>query len=207
MLRFLPYILKSLWRHRLRTGLTVSGAAVALFVYCFVGAVQEGLARLAHDRQAERTLVVAPATLTVQWLGELWRKYHQVFVLLDDARLADVEKDFGPGFNPFDAHRRAVVSLETLVARPKLTEQEVEAFARMANVSEDVLRTIGHTRAWVKNYGILLGLTKNPKTPLALSLTFLHRLNDRDLRGLSIDRNVPEPLRIAARKKIVLAEK
>ena len=90
---------------------------------------------------------------------------------------------------------------------PKLTEQEVEAFARMANVSEDVLRTIGHTRAWVKNYGILLGLTKNPKTPLALSLTFLHRLNDRDLRGLSIDRNVPEPLRIAARKKIVLAEK
>jgi hypothetical protein len=90
---------------------------------------------------------------------------------------------------------------------PKLTEQEVEAFARMANVSEDILRTIGSTRAWVKNYGVLLGLTKNPKTPLAMSLTFVHRLNDRDLRGLSIDRNVPEPLRIAARKKIVLTEK
>jgi hypothetical protein len=90
---------------------------------------------------------------------------------------------------------------------PKMTEQEVEAFARMANVSEDILRTIGSTRAWVKNYSILLGLTKNPKTPLAMSLTFVHRLNDRDLRGLSIDRNVPEPLRIAARKKVVLTEK
>ena len=90
---------------------------------------------------------------------------------------------------------------------PKLTEQEVESFSRMANVSEDILRTIGSTRAWVKNYGVLFALTKNPKTPLALSLTFLHRLNDRDLRGLSIDRNVPEPLRIAARKKIVLTEK
>jgi hypothetical protein len=90
---------------------------------------------------------------------------------------------------------------------PKLTEQEVEAFARMANVSEDILRTIGSTRAWVKNYSIMLGLTKNPKTPLAMSLTFVHRLNDRDLRGLSIDRNVPEPLRIAARKKVVLTEK
>jgi hypothetical protein len=90
---------------------------------------------------------------------------------------------------------------------PKLSEQEVESFSRMANVSEDILRTIGSTRAWVKNYGILFALTKNPKTPLALSLTFLHRLNDRDLRGLSIDRNVPEPLRIAARKKIVLTEK
>lgn len=90
---------------------------------------------------------------------------------------------------------------------PRLTEQEVEAFARMANVSEDILRTIGSTRAWMKNYSILLGLTKNPKTPLAMTLTFIHRLNDRDLRGLSLDRNVPEPLRIAARKKVVLTEK
>ncbi|MEZ5284008.1 MAG: hypothetical protein R2712_04200 [Vicinamibacterales bacterium] len=70
-----------------------------------------------------------------------------------------------------------------------------------------MLRTIGSTRGWVKNYGVTLGLTKNPKTPLALSLTLLNRLNDRDLRGISIDRNVPEPLRIAARKKVVLVQK
>ena len=90
---------------------------------------------------------------------------------------------------------------------PKLTEQEVETFARMANVSDDILRTIGSTRAWIKNYGITLGLTRNPKTPLSLSLTLLHRLNDRDLRAVSIDRNVPEPLRLAARKKVVLQQK
>ena len=53
---------------------------------------------------------------------------------------------------------------------PKLTEQEVEAIARMGNVAEDILRTIASTRGWVKNYGVLLGLTKNPRTPLALSL-------------------------------------
>src|SRR5262245_38856980 len=47
---------------------------------------------LIRSRRTERTLVVAPETLTVQWLGELWRKYHQVFVLLDDARLLDVER-------------------------------------------------------------------------------------------------------------------
>lgn len=90
---------------------------------------------------------------------------------------------------------------------PKVTEQEVETFAKMANVSEDILRTIASTRAWTKNYGITLGLTKNPKTPLAITLTLLHRLNDRDLRSVSIDRNVPEPLRLAARKKIVAAQK
>jgi hypothetical protein len=90
---------------------------------------------------------------------------------------------------------------------PKVTEQEVETFARMANVSDDILRTIGATRGWMKNYNIMLGLTKNPKTPLAMSLTLLHRLNDRDLRAVSIDRNVPEPLRIAARKKVVISQK
>jgi putative ABC transport system permease protein len=61
MLRFAPYTLKSLWRHRTRSLLTVSGAAVAFFVFTFVGAVQEGLARLTRDDQAERTLIVFQA--------------------------------------------------------------------------------------------------------------------------------------------------
>lgn len=58
MFKFAPYVLKSLWRHRGRTFLTVSGSAVALFVYCFVGAVQQGLERLTRSQEAERTLVV-----------------------------------------------------------------------------------------------------------------------------------------------------
>ncbi len=58
MFRFAPYVLKCLWRHRTRTGLTVSGTAVALFVFCVVTAVQEGLDRLTHSAGAERTLVV-----------------------------------------------------------------------------------------------------------------------------------------------------
>ncbi|HEX6738372.1 MAG TPA: SNF2-related protein, partial [Vicinamibacteria bacterium] len=41
------------------------------------------LNRLVRIGGVERCLIVAPDTLTVQWLGELWRKYHQVFVLLD----------------------------------------------------------------------------------------------------------------------------
>ena len=37
MFRFFPYILKSLWGHRTRTLSTVSGAAVALFVFYLCG--------------------------------------------------------------------------------------------------------------------------------------------------------------------------
>lgn len=61
MIRFIPYVLKTLWRHRTRTFLTVSGAAIALFVYSFVGAVQEGLDRLASDKSQHRTLIVFQA--------------------------------------------------------------------------------------------------------------------------------------------------
>jgi ATP-dependent helicase HepA len=94
------------------------------------------LTRLIHTRKIERCLVVAPNALTVQWLGELWRKYHHVFTLLDDARLADVARDFGPGFNPFDVHRRAVIALEMLVERPELTTDAVNAGIDLLIVDE-----------------------------------------------------------------------
>lgn len=85
------------------------------------------LNHLLRTGRAEGALIVAPETLTVQWLGELWRKYHQVFVLLDEKRLVDVEKDFGRGFNPFQAHRRVVLGMDFLEQRPWLTEAAVEA--------------------------------------------------------------------------------
>ena len=58
MFNFVPYIVKSLWRHRTRSLLTISGAAVALLVFCFVGAVQRGLHALTENSEAGRTLVV-----------------------------------------------------------------------------------------------------------------------------------------------------
>ena len=94
------------------------------------------LNRLVRTRRAERTLVIAPETLTVQWLGELWRKYHQVFVLLDDQRLADVEKEYGKGFNPFDAYGQVVLGMEMLVENPRLSRQAVEAGIDLLIVDE-----------------------------------------------------------------------
>jgi hypothetical protein len=86
---------------------------------------------------------------------------------------------------------------------PKVNDAEVEAFAKMGNVSEEILRTIATSRAWTKNYGTVLALVKNSKTPVALSMNMLVRLNESDVKKLSTDRNVPEALRVAARKKVV----
>ena len=92
-----------------------------------------------------------------------------------------------------------------VLSSPKLTEAEVESFAKMASLSEEVLRIIAKNRAWTKNYKIVLGLAKNPKTPVSLSLNFLQRLSGKDLAQVSVDRNVSEALRIAARKKVAAA--
>jgi hypothetical protein len=93
-----------------------------------------------------------------------------------------------------------------VLSSPKVTETEVETYARMGSVGEDVLRTIGQTRAWIKNYGVVSALVRNSKTPVALSMNLLNRLTEADVRRVSIDRNVPEALRIAARKKLVLGD-
>jgi len=92
-----------------------------------------------------------------------------------------------------------------VLSSPKLTQAEVEAFAKMANVSEDVLRVIATNRSWIKNYGVAFGLTRNPKTPPAISMKLLPRLNERDMKMLSMDRNIPEAVRLAARKYMVKA--
>jgi len=86
---------------------------------------------------------------------------------------------------------------------PKVNPAEVEAFAKMGNVSEDILRTIANTRAWTKAYGVVLSLVKNSKTPVALSLNLMQRLTDSDVKKISTDRNVPEALRLAAKKRAV----
>jgi len=52
------YVLKTLLRHRMRSLLTISGGAVAMFVFCLVGSVQEGLSRLTTGEDADRSLIV-----------------------------------------------------------------------------------------------------------------------------------------------------
>jgi hypothetical protein len=89
-----------------------------------------------------------------------------------------------------------------VLSSPKISEAEVESIAKMANVSEDILRIIGHTRMWLKKYSIVSALAKNSKTPLGVSLTLLPRLLEREVKALSTDRNIPETLRVAARKRL-----
>ena len=50
-----------------------------------------------------------------------------------------------------------------VLSSPKLNEAEIEAFTKMGNVSEDVMRIIGQNRAWTKNYGVIARALQAPE--------------------------------------------
>jgi hypothetical protein len=78
---------------------------------------------------------------------------------------------------------------------PRLTDQEIETIASVKTVPEDVLRQIGMNRSWTRSYSVIHNLVRNPRTPIAISLGFLNRIQTRDLRALSTNKNIPDVIR------------
>jgi hypothetical protein len=78
---------------------------------------------------------------------------------------------------------------------PKLTENEVESIAGMRGIAEEILRDIGNSNHWTKNYGVVQSLVKNPKTPPSISQRLVPRLHSNDLILLTRDRSVPDAVR------------
>jgi hypothetical protein len=87
-----------------------------------------------------------------------------------------------------------------VLASPRLTDQEVEAFASMSSLTDEILRLIAGNRNFRKNYVVVRNLINNPKTPLDVTLHILPMLNAQDLKRLTMNKNVPETLRTTAFK-------
>jgi len=83
---------------------------------------------------------------------------------------------------------------------PRLTDQEVEAFAAMASLTDEILRLIAGNRNFRKNYTVVRNLINNPKAPLDVTMHMLPMLNAVDLKRLTANKNVPETLRTTAMK-------
>jgi hypothetical protein len=82
-----------------------------------------------------------------------------------------------------------------VIYNPRITEQEVEKIASMRTVSEEVLRIIGLNRAWTRSYVIIHSLARNPRTPFGTAMNLLPRIQMKDLKALSENRNVTENVR------------
>ncbi len=104
-----------------------------------------------------------------------------------------------------DARRTLIRDANKVVQRavlqsPRLTDQEVEAFASMSSLTDEILRLIAGNRAFRKNYVVVRNLINNPKTPLDVTLHMLPLLNAQDLKRLTTNKNIPETLRTTAFK-------
>lgn len=90
-----------------------------------------------------------------------------------------------------------------VLSNPRLTVGEVEFFAKSTNLSEDVIRKIGNNAEWSKKNTVVSALVNNPKTPVGISLGFINRLSERELGILEKSRNIPQPVRTAARGTLI----
>lgn len=96
--------------------------------------------------------------------------------------------------------RSRLVSLAVLES-PKVNDSEMETFAAMKNIQESVLRAIGGKRNCIKNYGVVKALVNNPKTPMEVVLPLLAYLLVKDLRAVTVNKNVTETVRKVALKR------
>jgi hypothetical protein len=85
---------------------------------------------------------------------------------------------------------------------PKISETEAENYAAAKNVSEEVLRLISTNRKFMRSYAIMRALVNNPRAPIDVTLPLMVRINEKDLKGLTLNRNVPEVIRSLAFKLV-----
>jgi hypothetical protein len=89
---------------------------------------------------------------------------------------------------------------ESVLDSPKLTDGEVETFARMRNLPPDLFRKMVRNADWMKRYAVIKGLVFNPKVPPGLAIPLISRLMDLDLKLLVKDKNVRDVVRREAKK-------
>jgi hypothetical protein len=92
------------------------------------------------------------------------------------------------------------------VTSPRLTEGEIMTLANSKTSNSDVLRYIYSNRELLRNYSLKLSLVKNPKVPLPTALRFLQTLQERDIRELARDRNVPNTIQSQAKAWVMKKE-
>jgi hypothetical protein len=93
---------------------------------------------------------------------------------------------------------------EAVLKSPFLTDVELEAFASMRNVDEEVYRRMALKPDWVRKYAVVLALIRNPKVPPEVGMRLVKFLRIRDLKATMNDRNLPEAVRVTARKFYVI---
>lgn len=89
---------------------------------------------------------------------------------------------------------------------PRITDGEILGLANSRTVNADVLRYIYSNREFTRTYAIKISLVKNPKVPLPTALKMMYTLQEKDIKELARDRNVPQTIQAQAKALMMKKE-
>jgi hypothetical protein len=89
---------------------------------------------------------------------------------------------------------------------PRITDGEIQGLANSRTVNADVLRYVYSSREFLKTYAIKIAIVKNPKVPLPTALKLMYTLQEKDIKELSRDRNVPQTIQAQAKSFLMKKE-
>jgi hypothetical protein len=92
------------------------------------------------------------------------------------------------------------------VNSPRITDGEILGLANSRTVNADVLRYIYSNREFTRTYVVKASLVRNPKVPLPTALKFLFTLQEKDIKELARDRNVPQTIQSQAKAFLMKKE-
>jgi hypothetical protein len=92
------------------------------------------------------------------------------------------------------------------VTSPRVTDGEILGLANSRTAQADVLRYIYSNREFTKTYAVKSALVKNPKVPLPFALKMMLTLQEKDIKELARDRNVPQTIQSQAKGYLMKKE-
>lgn len=89
--------------------------------------IEAGLifSRLKTLGRAERVLILVPPSLVHQWTAEMFRRFGELFAILDESRSR--EEETAHAQSPFEANQKVISSLDFLAGNPLRLEQALAA--------------------------------------------------------------------------------
>lgn len=87
-----------------------------------------------------------------------------------------------------------------VISSPRLSEEDIIAFASSSLTNEEILRSIADNRQWTSNRQIVSAIVQNPRTPPPSAVRFLSMFANNELRILMNNRSVSVVVRQEAKR-------
>ena len=84
---------------------------------------------------------------------------------------------------------------QSVLESPKLGRDEIFYYVKNKSTPGYIISKIANNRGWTTDYPLVLELSRSPKTPMKTALRFRKKLFIKDLRQITVDKNIHPTVR------------